>query len=214
MKAMLNLLAVTALALGTLRLGSQTALLPVQQKTTPLPEWGKVVVAGRSTPYLIRHLPVSSFPELPAGIADLLNRRGCTIPQTYEAHRPENVVHASLERAGSSDWAVLCSVQGTVSLLVFFDGAAEVSGQAVGAPIVLASAPETQRLQTHDPSGVLGFNWGIDPASPDQVREAQNGLGHPPGRLDHDALADSVVEHGIVYHFYAKTGWSLLETPD
>jgi hypothetical protein len=213
MKATLNLLAVAALALGTIPLGSQTALLPVQPKTTPLTESGKVVVAGRLMPYLIRHLPVSSFPELPAGIADLLNRRGCTIPQTYEAHRPENVVHASLERAGSSDWAVLCSVQGTVSLLVFFDGGAEASGQRDGQPAVLASAPETQRLQTHDPSGVLGFNWGIDPASPEQVREAQNGLDHPPARVDHDALADSVVEHSIIYHFYAKTGWSLLEMP-
>jgi hypothetical protein len=184
-------------------------LVPLQLKTPPLTESGKIVVAGRLTPYLIRHLPVSSFPELPAGIAELLNRRGCTIPQTYEAHRPENVVHASLERAGSSDWAVLCSVQGTVSLLVFFDGGAEASGQAVA----LASAPETQRLQAHDPTGVLGFNWGIDPASPEQVREAQNGLDHPPARVDHDALADSVIEHRIIYHFYAKSGWSVLEMP-
>jgi hypothetical protein len=108
------------------------------------------VVAGHSTPYLIRHLPVSSFPELPAGIVDLLNRRGCTIPQTYEAHRPENVVHASLEHAGSSDWAVLCSVQGTVSLLVFFNGAS--AGGRTAQPVVLASALETERLQAHDPA--------------------------------------------------------------
>jgi hypothetical protein len=209
MEATFNLLAVAALALGTLPARSQNALVPLQLKTPPLTESGKIVVAGRLTPYLIRHLPVSSFPELPAGIAELLNRRGCTIPQTYEAHRPENVVHASLERAGSSDWAVLCSVQGTVSLLVFFDGGAEASGQAVA----LASAPETQRLQAHDPTGVLGFNWGIDPASPEQVREAQNGLDHPPARVDHDALADSVIEHRIIYHFYAKSGWSVLEMP-
>ena len=123
-----------------------------------------MVVDGQATPYLIRHLPVNSFPELPAAIGEQLNERGCLIPQTYEAHEPENVVHASLERQGSSDWAVLCSVKGTVSLLVFLDG----SG-----PVVLASAPETERLQAHDPSGVLGFNWGIDPATPERVHEAQ-----------------------------------------
>jgi hypothetical protein len=169
---------------------------------------------------LIRHLPVSSFPELPAGIVELLNRRGCAIPQTYAAHHPENVVHASLARAGSSDWAVLCSVDGTVSLLVFLDGGTtndgtgQSSGQSSGKPVVLASAPETQRLQPHDSSGVLGFNWGIDPASPQQVHEAQVGLEHPPARLDHDALADSVVEHRTIYHFYAKNAWIVLEMPE
>jgi hypothetical protein len=176
-----------------------------------LTEQGQVFVAGRPTPYLIRHLPVSSFPDLPVGIQELLNRRGCTIPQTYEAHRPENVVHASLEHAGSSDWAVLCSAQGTVSLLVFFDRG---TGLDTRQPVVVSSAPETERLQAHDPSGVLGFNWGIDPATPEQVHEAQSGLKHRPAQVDHDALADSTVDRRTVYHFYAKSNWFVLETAD
>src|ERR1700685_3610633 len=217
MRATYNLLAVAALALGAIPALGQNGLLPVQAKTVQLTEQGQVVVAGHSTPYLIRHLPVSSFPELPAGIVNLLSRRGCTIPQTYEAHRPENVVHASLEHAGSSDWAVLCSVQGTVSLLVFFDGGTEMKGAAEPKkpqPTVLASAPETQRLQAHDSSGVLGFNWGIDPASPEQVHEAQSGLKRRPAQVDHDALADSTVDRRTIYHFYAKSNWSVLETAD
>src|ERR1039458_7163202 len=60
---------------------------------------GQIVIAGQSIPYLIRHLPISSFPGLPEELAARLTRRGCLIPQTYEAHRPENVIHASLERA-------------------------------------------------------------------------------------------------------------------
>jgi hypothetical protein len=217
MKAAHNLLAVAALALGTIPACGQNALLPVQQKAGQLTEQGQVMVAGHSTPYLIRHLPVSSFPDLPAGIQELLNRRGCMIPQTYEAHRPENVVHASLEHAGSSDWAVLCSVQGTVSLLVFFDGGTEMKGATEPKkpqPTVLASAPETQRLQAHDSSGVLGFNWGIDPASPEQVHEAQSGLKRRPAQVDHDALADSTVDRRTIYHFYAKSNWFVLETAD
>jgi hypothetical protein len=191
-------------------------VFPQQQNPPkPLTESGQIMVAGRSTPYLIRHLPVSSFPELPLGIQDLLNRRGCTIPQTYEAHHPENVVHASLEHAGSSDWAVLCSVEGTVSLLVFFDGGTkEGTGQRGGQPVVLATSPEIQRLQAHPGGGVLGFNWGIDMASSERVHEAQNGLEHRPARLDHDALADSVVDHRTIYRFYAKSAWSVLDMPD
>ena len=178
-----------------------------EQKLAQLSESGQVVVGGRATPYLIRHLPVSSFPELPATVRELLNRRGCLIPQTYEAHGPENVVHASLERAGSSDWAVLCSAEGTVSLLVFFSS-------APAQMLVLASAPETEHLQAHDRSGVLGFNWGIDPASPEQIREAQAGLLHRPALADHDALADSLLDHRTVYHFFSKNAWIVLEMPE
>ena len=188
------------------------ALVSAQQpNSAQLTASGQIVVDGHSTPYLIRHLPVSSFPELPLAIQDLLNIRGCLIPQTYEAHHPENVVHASLERAGSSDWAVLCSAEGTVSLLVFFGNrSAEVQWQ----PLVLVTALETERLQAHDPNGVLGFNWGIDPATPEQIHVAQYGMEHRPLRLDHDALADTVVDRRTVYHFYAKNVWTLVEMPE
>ena len=170
-----------------------------------LHETGQIVLAGHVTAYRIRHLPVSSYPAIPARIADQLNQRGCLIPQTYEAHAPENVVHASLQAPGSSDWAVLCSAQGTVTLLVFF---AEIPVQ------VLATAPETERLQTHDATGTLGFNWGIDPAAPVRVHEAQSSLDHRPALLDHDALADSVIDHRTIYHYYSKSVWTLLPMPD
>lgn len=196
-------------ALGAISPGSQNT------RTTPalsgLNESGLLNVDGRSVPYLIRHLPIDSFPDLPAAIQAELNRRGCLIPQTYEAHRPENVVHASLEGPRSSDWAVLCSAEGTVSLLVFFAGA---SGRDPSDPFVLASAPETERLQAHGTGGVLGFNWGIDPASPQEVHDAQTGLVPRPPRIDHDALADSTVDHRTIYHFYAKNAWTLLDMPN
>ncbi len=184
-----------------------------QQPTAPatylsaLTQSGQVTVAGRSVSYLIRRLPVSSFPELPDVVADVLVGKGCMIPQTYEARRPENVVHASLERAGSSDWAVLCSARGTVSLLVFF-------GSAPTAPVVLATAAETDRLQDHVGAPTLGFNWGIDPASADSVREAQIGVVLHPRLMDHEALADSVIDHTTVYHVYSKGAWTSVKMPE
>jgi hypothetical protein len=202
------LLGAWTLAMGAVAAPGQSALIQPEPQLT---ESGKIVVAGRSTPYLIRHLPVSSFPELPSEIQESLNRRGCLIPQTYEAHHPENVVHARLERAGSSDWAVLCSVKGAVSLLVFFTSGASPS---FGQPVVLESARETQRLQAHEPGGVLGFNWGIDTATPGQVHEAQAGLEHRKPWLDHDALADSTLDHRTVYHFYVKNAWTVVDVPE
>lgn len=185
------------------------SLLSAQERdpAAKLKVTGEILVAGHSTPYLIRHLPVSSFPGLPEELAAQLNSRGCLIPQTYQAHHPENVVHASLERRGSADWAVLCSVDGTVSLLVFLSS-------RDGEPAVLASVPETSRLQAHGASNVLGFNWGIDPVSPQQVHEAQLGMRHPPARLDHDALADSIVDRKTVYRFYSKDAWTEIDTQD
>jgi hypothetical protein len=201
------LLTAASLAMATALVRSQGASPIAEQKPLQLAESGQIVQAGRSTLYLIRRLPVSSFPELPATVVGFLNRRSCLIPQTYEAHRPENVVHASLERAGSSDWAVLCSAQGTVSLLIFFS---DTPAQFV----VLASAPETVRLQVHDATGVLGFNWGIDPASPRQIHDAQIGLAHRPPLMDHDGLADSVVDQRTIYRFYAKSAWTLVDLPN
>ena len=193
--------------LGLLLLSFCAVACPQNSTPAQLNESGQVVVEGRATPYLIHHLPVSSFPQLPVSIQDRLTHRGCLIPQTYEAHQPENVVHASLEYHGSSDWAVLCSVDGTVSLLVFFSN----SG---GDPMVLASAPETERLQSHGSGNVLGFNWGIDPASPERVHEAQTGLPRRPPPPDHDALEDSTIDHRAVFHLYAKGRWTLVDLPE
>lgn len=164
-------------------------------------------MAGHSIPYVVRHLPIASFPGIPTAIRDGLGQRGCLIPQTYEAHQPENAVHGSFERPGSSDWAVLCSVGGAASLLVFF-------GSHPDHPFTLASAQETERLQAHDPSGVLGFNWGIDAASPRQVYDAQAGIYPRPPMLNHDAIADSIVEHGTEYHYYSNGAWTLLPIPN
>ena len=184
-----------------------SAARPQNSPANPLDTTGQIVYDGHSMPYLIRHLPVNSFPQLPSTIEEVLMHRGCLIPQTYEAHEPENVIHASLERPGSSDWAVLCSTGGVTSLLVFLS-------TNYADPAVLATAPETERLQSHGASPVLGFNWAIDSASPEAVREAQLGMRHPPPRVYHDAIADSVIDRRTIYHFYSKNAWTLLDTQD
>lgn len=169
---------------------------------------GKIAVGGHMTTYVIHYLPPNSFPNLPTSVVGSLNQLGCLIPQTYEAHRPENVIHGAFERAGSSDWAALCSVRDTVKLLVFF-------GSAQGQPQTLFTMPETDRLQTHEGSPILGFNWGIDPASPERIHEAQIGLEHRPPRPDHDAIASSLVDHGAAYYLYTKSEkWALVDLPE
>lgn len=193
-------------ALASFAAQAQSPLSQVQPGQGDFTELGQITQGGEAVAYVIHRLPPNAFPELPAQVALELTQRGCMIPQTYEAHRPENVVHASLERPGSSDWAVLCSAHGEVSLLVFFASAPEK-------PMTLATAPETERLQSHDGRKSLGFDWGIDPASPQQVHDAQSGMDHRPPRIDHDALGDSVIEVRTKYHFFTQGRWTLLDMP-
>lgn len=163
---------------------------------------GTTLYNGATTRFLIRRLPVSSFPDLPAPIAAELNTRGCMIPQTWQAHRPENVVEGSFERAGSADWALLCSAKGQTSLLVFFASA------AANQPAELAQHSESSRLQPHNAAGELGFNWGIDAATPRQLHDALVGdeqqLQPPP---NHDSVADSIIDRTTFYHLYRNGKW-------
>ena len=184
--------------------------LPVRHGANPAHSSSPARSSSPATrrPYLIRHLPVSSFPELPAAVQDALNRRGCLIPQTYEAHQPENVIHASLERAGSSDWAVLCSARG--------------NGLAAGllcrrARISRWCWPPRRRPSACKPTTRAAFSASTGASIPprrEQIHEAQAGLVHRPPLLDHDALADSLVDHRTIYHFYLKSAWTVLEMPD
>jgi hypothetical protein len=165
-------------------------------------------INGTELPYTIRHLPPSSFPDLPAPVATALNRRGCLIPQSYEAHQPENVIHGSFERPDSSDWAVLCTEKdGKVSLLVFFSSDPT-------SPIHISGAPEDSFLQPLPDGKELGFGAAIDSASPERIHDAQIGLTPRPPRLDHDAIALSFLERKTVYRYFSNSKWTILPLPN
>ncbi len=174
---------------------------------------GSLRVNGVARAYRFRRLPVSSFPEIPSPIAATLAQRGCMIPQTWQAHRPENVIHGSFQRPGSQDWAVLCSVNGLTSLLVFFSDASAPQ-PATPQPIELVQWPETSRLQKHDPTGVLGFNWGIDAATPAQFHDAFASQDTPPTTPDHDSVADSVIDRRTIYHLFAQGKWKQFDADE
>jgi hypothetical protein len=176
------------------------------QVPPPLMETGHITAAGKQTPYRIRHLPVNAFPNLPGSIEKALIDRGCLIPQTYGAHGPENVIHGSFEHPGSADWAVLCSSEGKVSLLVFL-----ASGSS-SAPAVLSFFKETNRLQPDNTAGEFGFDWGIDTANPKQVHDGEAGSRARSAALDHDCIADSVIDRATVYRCLQAGKWITLDS--
>jgi len=115
------------------------------------------------------------------------------------------VIHGSFERAGSNDWAVLCSSHGTVSLLVFF-------ASAPSTPVSLRQAAETDSLQPSGTPGIYGFGWGIDMATPHRIHEAQASMTHRPPPPEHDAIADSIIDQRTVYHLYRNGTWETVPT--
>lgn len=161
--------------------------------------------AGSPIAYRIRLLPLSSFPAIPAEVADQLGRRHCMIPQTYEAKQPENVIHGAFDAFGTSDWAALCSAEGTTTLYVFFAGQFD-------SPIALRRQADTVWLGADPGEPVLGSAWGIAARTAEQLRSS------PEFRsllsFDHDAIDDARLERNLTIHYYQGGKWLTLTAGD
>ena len=158
--------------------------------------------SGAEVVYRIRLLPPASFPSLPATIANQLQQRNCLVPQTYEARRPENVIHGAFEEQGSDDWAVLCSINGATTLYVFFQ-----SKRAE--PIVLRHQRDVEWLGS-EVIGEYGSAWGISTLKPSQIRAAKPGRSM--GVIDHDGIEDAFVERSSSIHYFRNGEWTTLQS--
>jgi hypothetical protein len=83
--------------------------------------------------YRVHRLQPTAFPELPKNLVTELERRGCTIPQPF-TNRRANVIRGVFLKPGQTDWAVLCSHEGSTNLLVFWNGSAKNSAQLAKNP--------------------------------------------------------------------------------
>lgn len=161
--------------------------------------------AGSAIGYRIRLLPVTSFPDLPEGVAAELTRRQCMIPQSFEARQPENIIHGAFRAPGSSDWAALCSTAGATTLYVFFAGQFQ-------APIALRAQPDSAWLGAEPGSPVFGSAWGIAVRTLSGLRATrQLHHGIP---FDHDAIDDARLERSLVVHYYQAGKWIHLNPSD
>lgn len=173
-----------------------------QTTSTPLPQTEQIETGFAQLPgqpkivYNIRQLPVSSFPQLPLPVAQQLDRMGCMIPQTYEAHEPENVIHGSFEKKGSDDWAALCSVNGVTTLYVFFQ-------TDPAHPIPLRHQPDSQWLG-RDWSQDYGSAWGIALHPARLIRPADS--------ADHDGIEDAFLEKSTTLHYFLNGQWTVLDS--
>jgi hypothetical protein len=151
--------------------------------------------------FAFRLLPPATFTELPAPIRSDLEKRHCLIPQSYEAKSPENVIHGAFREKGSSDWAALCSQDGTTTLLIYWNGSA-------AKPAELAVQLDTDTADPHDETSILGYARAIDVASPNKIDEVLANKSYGP--FDHDGIKDAHVEKSSVIHYFKNGMWMAL----
>jgi hypothetical protein len=96
------------------------------------------------------------FPELPANVVRELQRRGCTILQDANMEKPNNVIKGEFAASGQTDWAVLCSVKGVSTILVFWNGSEKN-------PAAIAPMEDRNYLQTKRTGACSGYSRRITP---------------------------------------------------
>jgi hypothetical protein len=142
----------------------------------------------------IVRLEPSSLPHLPRPIAEWMVGEGFTIPQSFCATGPHNVVSGHLDEDGSLDWAVLCSRADTSRIVVFWGGSAD-STTALH-PILDASF-----LQGIG-GDAMGYSRFLLLETPERIRSRYKAWDATvPEWVTHDAIEDYFCEKGsrVVY---------------
>jgi hypothetical protein len=160
-----------------------------------------------SMPGNIERLAPAAFTDLPAPVIQELERRGCTIPQVDFPAKPSNVVRGRFTNPTQVDIAVLCSVEGISSILVFRNSSVADVG-------VLAPAPDAGYLQGVG-VGRIGYSRGIGIATAENIQsyyEAYGSLKPPP--LDHEGINDAFVEKASTVWYWHEGKWLELQGAD
>lgn len=156
----------------------------------------------------IRRLAPSAFPQLPRAVKTVLNERRCTIPQSFYPEHPHNVVTGAFAHTGQRDWAVLCSVGGRSTILIFW------AGRVTPAPAEIGQADDVDFLQSIG-DGRIGFSRLIDRADMAWIRERAEAYDGPlPKLLDHDGINDAFMEKASQVHYYEDGSWLCLAGSD
>jgi hypothetical protein len=160
----------------------------------------------KADPQIVR-LPPSRFPQLPTSIRNELARRNCTIPQVAEEKVRQNVIKGSFIEKGELDWAVLCSVHGNSSILIF----RKPSAKRV---IEVAREADTDRLQS-GADGKTGYSRAISPVDRTFILEHYRAYGGPaPPPIDHQGIDDAFVGKASVVLYFYRGKWLQLAGAD
>jgi len=155
----------------------------------------------------IVRLPPTAFPELPRKVVRELQRRGCSIPQEAFTKKPNNVIKGQFARPGELDWAVLCSIKGVSTILVFWNGSDKN---------LAAIAPFEDRIFLQGiTDDKIGYSRAITPVGKDFiVLYAQASAEPTPPLINHQGIDDAFVEKGSSTWYFYDRNWLKLAGSD
>jgi len=157
----------------------------------------------------IKRLSPSAFPQLPPSIRQTLERRGCRIPQLWEGwlSKRHNVIRGAFIRKNRIDWAVLCSIGGRSTILVFPRGATKPA-------VELAPQDDADFVQGVG-DGKTGFSRGIGVAGRKHILDYYEAYGGPkPPPLDHQGINDAFAGKASVVRYFYRGEWLELQGAD
>lgn len=177
----------------------QAALYSAVPAAPVIDEWDAADAA-------IRRLPPDAFPDLPYAVKKELERRQCTVPQTFISTQPHNVIHGEFARNGQEDWAVLCSRGRMSGIIVFWGGA----GEDVFA---FPASPDRNYLQGTG-SGIA-YSRAIGAVGKDYILERHEWYGGPePPDITHEGINVAFVEKASSVLYFEKGEWLNLQGAD
>ena len=155
----------------------------------------------------IRRLPPSQIAGMPMSVRTALAQHGCTIPQVYSTPTPHNAVRGSFTRRGGLEWAVLCSHNGTSSIVVLSEGSGALLAQFAPRRDVgsIASGKD----------GPIGYARSIGVASQQMMRivrgrQARRSL--PP--ITHEGICDGLVDQDGYFWYWTGRDWKTIAGDD
>lgn len=155
----------------------------------------------------IVRLSPAAVRELPANLAKELQRRGCAIPQEANTKKLNNVIKGEFAKSGQKDWAVLCSIKGVSTILVFWNGSEKN-------PSVIAPMEDRIYVQAFRKSEFL-YSRGIRPVGRDFIRLHHDAYGGPqPPPIYHQGIDDAFIQKRSVVWYCYNGRWLKLSGAD
>ena len=150
----------------------------------------------------------AAFSQLPENIVSFLQKKNCTVPQSFFSSKPHNVIRGQFTKSGQFDWAVLCSRNRVSSILVFWNGSTNSVAE-------IASSPDNDFLQTIDGAGKIGFSRMIEVVGSDYILEHYREYGgKKPPKIKHQGINDAFVEKASSVHYFHRKKWINLQGAD
>ncbi len=150
-------------------------------------------------------LKPNAFSQLPKKIVSFLEKRNCTVPQTFSNSTPHNVIRGQFVRRGQFDWAILCSRDRVSSILVFWNCSTKSVAE-------IARTNDKDYLQTIDDTANIGFSRALDVANKGHIfahYEEYGGRKPPP--ITHQGINDAFIDKASFVHYFYRRRWLKLQ---